>query len=438
MIRSLQRPIVRSLVRPLIRHVGTAPVITTIAALGDSLSSGISVAANNPNESSYLWPVFAQTDRRITPVLSSAGGNFQTGGLGAAAIRDAWLSEVIAASPSACVVMVGTNDLATASGAFRPDLDAAAASVFAIIAEIATALKTAGITPILCTITPDNFPTVETWPPGTGNYHPDYRTTRKKINDLIRVNARSLGAVLCDWAGVISLDPNDDTALADVRYLFDNVHFYDSGNQQLGDFLRRVIVANFNLAGQPFALPASDSPSWVLPNPYMTGDVSGKATGWDVLATGATVTPSKTADGWQRMVCTDGADPGTLTNNFRLTRFISATDNSLDGRTYRGVVEFYPQQSGFEIWHAYVNAACSNTSDAGILRQARSPSVPATSGLVEIGGYWTWADKFLLLTPPVTHLGGTGTQQRRVTLTAQFFGRGTVDVRVCGVIDVTT
>jgi lysophospholipase L1-like esterase len=407
----------------------------TIAAMGDSLSSGVELDATNPVESSYLWPVFAQTDRAIELVTADDGGNFQTGGLTPAQVRDTWLAEVITAAPDTCVVMVGTNGLADVTGTHRPDLDAAAAAHYSPIVDIIEGLRDAGIRPIICTITPDAFPTAASWPPVGAEYHPDMRTVRKKVNDLIRANAVSLGAVLCDWAGVISTDPDDDTALADTGYLFDFVHFYSSGSQQLGNFLRQVVQAQFSL-GTPFAIPADDDPAWTTGNPYMSGSSSGKATGWDVFTTNCTTTNSKTAEGYQRIVCSDGADPG-ISSSFRLTRFLAASDDTFDGRSYRALLEFRPMEADFELWHGFVECAATNVADNSGDRFSRCPNLFTSLERAEIGKIWVWNDKFFLLSPVVVHPGGAGSDQRRLTVTAQFYGRGTVDVRVCGILDVT-
>jgi lysophospholipase L1-like esterase len=434
MIRNLTRPLTRGLTRALSPQL--LDPVATIAVMGDSLSGGPILQGNAIRLGGYIWPILSRTNNRVSLIANSSGSNFNTGGFTAEQVRDTWLPAVIAAAPDACVFMVGTNNLASVTGSFRPDLDSAADSVMAVIAEIITALRTAGIVPIVCTITPDKFPTNEVWPPASGEYHPDYRTVRAKINDLIRAQHRSLGAIICDWSGVISTDPSDDTALADGRYMFDDVHFYASGAQQLGDLLAAVIEEKTILTGNPFDIPASNSPKWLTGNPYMEGNTSGRATGWDVFTTGVTVTNSKTAEGWQRITCSDGPDPGT-TNNFRLTRFVQSTGADLDSRLVRGLVEIYPAESGFELWHADCRVDSTNLDDANPAKYSAFPGYPSGDDLRAMGALWVRDDKYFFLTPPMETVSGTGSNRRRLTITTRFYGRGTFDIRVCGVIDVT-
>jgi lysophospholipase L1-like esterase len=438
--RPLARPLAIPLARPLVQVTGPRlDPIATIAVMGDSLSSGVDWGDTSSRERSYIFPALSGTQRALELVLNSEGRNFQTGGFGAEEIRDTWLPQVIAASPDACVFMAGANDIAAAAGATRPNLQAGAESIFVVLAEIITELKNAGIVPIICTLTPDNFPTSATWPAGSGQYHADWRTVRALTNDLIRSQAPGLGAIVCDWAGRISTDPLDDTALADPGYLFDNVHFYLSGDQQLGVVLLDTIKANTKLIGDPFAVPPVDDPLWKTGNPYMTGDSSGLATGWNVSTSGTITTiRTKNADGSQRINCTEGPDPGAASTNYRLTRFVQVTDDQFDGKQFRAVIKVRPQESGFEFWNMVVRCDTNNLDVAGTSRDGSSPKSPTSAEVAEMGKYWDHQPEMFFLTPPVTCIGGTGTNRRRLTVTFTVRGRGTLDIDYCGIFEVPT
>jgi len=407
--------------------------ISSLAVMGDSISTGVGGATNETRAlGGYIWPVFAMTGGNLELVRDSENRNFQTGGFSAQQIIDTWLPQVIAAAPDACVILAGANSLDDAR-VHSADLDVAAAWLYDQIEQLIDGLRNAGIRPIVCTLTPDKFPTDTNYPPAANTYHPDYRTIRAKTNDLIRANAVASGAVLCDWSGVISTDPTDDTALADVAYMSDDVHPNYLGWWALGHFLAGVIQSDFAVPAD-FEFPASDDASWATGNPYMTGDVSGLATGWSVVGT-PTVTRSKTTDGWQRLSCADGPNPGTNTV-WTLERFIQVTDDSFDGRLFDFLIDLRPQSADWEIWHAEARLTCNNV-DSGVIRRSHIPTQTASVEIAKISNVAPIPERLVLRLPPILHPGGTSTDRRRITVQLLIYGRGTFDVVVMGARDVT-
>lgn len=412
--------------------------ITTIAAMGDSLTGGsVGVATDTTiARGSYLWPTLAAFSG-LESKVTTTGTNFNTGGFTTQQIIDTWLPQVIAAAPSLCVVHAGANSLDDAR-IFSSNLDTAAAWLFAQDVTIMEALAAAGIKCVYCTMTPDNFPTDTNYPPAPSTYHPDYRLIRKKVNDLRRANCASYGAVVCDWSDEISTSPGDDTALADTDLLTDNIHYNYVGTWKLGEQLRSVIAANFSLPEQKI-VPVSGDPSWTTLNPYMTGSVSGLATSWSITTTGTptpTVTRSKTAEGYQRLSCANGPNPG-VQGSWQLSQNVQVTDSSFDGQSFVGYFDFIPQSADFEFWYFY-GAIVAQNLDSAALRRSSVPIRPSSAELLKCLkiGPVPGTNRYRIWTAPVTHPGGTSTQRRRVVAELYFYGRGTVDVVACGAIKV--
>jgi lysophospholipase L1-like esterase len=415
--------------------IGSAqkPMISSIAFMGDSITSSGQNEATIQDIGNYTGAALAYLGHAVQWVEKTGGGNFQTGGFTPAQIRDTWLPAVITADPDACFVHAGTNGLSNATASFRPDLDAAAASHFAVIAEIVTGLKNAGIIPILATIIPDNAATAPSWPPTSPDHHPDMRVVRRKTNDLIRAHARSLGAILCDWAPAISTDPADDAATAIPGYLVDELHPNWQGAMVLGRFLADRLQARAILP-DPFSPPASDSADWFSANPYLTGGTT-YATGWDGFPTGSPApvfAASKTAEGWQRLSITDGPAPGQnrLVTFYRNT---TVTNDTVDGMPMFAVADIR-MPADTTIWAIGMECQLWNvdTSVSQYVRQlwaGGSDSIAAMS-LTPPQPY----NRLLLKTPIRPMPSGTGANRRRASFALRIYGSGVVDIVTAGVI----
>jgi lysophospholipase L1-like esterase len=403
------------------------PFVETVAFMGDSITGGVNVdiSVSTQTIAGYaIGPLFH--DSGLELVTSSAGGNFQTGGYSAAEIRDTWLPQVITAEPDLCCWMAGTNSLGNAVTAGGGDNVVAAAWLFGQLVEIMEGLRDAGIASVVGTITPDTTPSVTA----------DMRTIRALTNDLIRAHARSYGTVVCDWAPLISTDPGDDTALANDLYLRDYVHLNTVGYWRIGSALLDTIKANFEIP--EFAIPDVLDPSWVSPNPYLAGDVSGLATNATVTLFGtpnAVVTPSKTADGWQRLVIAGALPLNNISATYQI-RTPQVTNDAYDGKLYQAIWDVRPVEVGWNFWAIRPRLTCS-TFDGGTSRQGNCVATYSSTSLTtEEKTIMDWKPRLTFRTPIVQHPGGTGVQRREHNCSLAFWGSGTVDIRVKGVVEI--
>ena len=409
------------------------PSIRTIAFMGDSLSTGTKGdgTVTQTTLQGFMWPIFTHNGQSLTLVKSSLGTNFNTGGMQVSEIRDFWLPQVVSASPDVCFLMGGTNSIGFAI-LQNPDTDSAAEWIFTQLAQILDTLDQAGIRAIIATVTPDSYTIDDTTPPEPGTKSSDYRIIRKKLNDLIRTRAPSHGAVVCDWAHVISTDPNDETASANVGYLSDELHYNFGGEWALGHFAADVIRKNFEI-GTEWQYPGQNSPMWITTNPFMTGETqSGLADGWQILtSSGVEVTTSKTPEGWQRISCTSGGQPGEI-KSLRLRKFLSVTDDRLDGQDFQAVFDIRPASDGWNIWAASATISCSSSSPQ-IERIGLNPNISNPNILklqTEIAPH---TDRILFRTPVVTQpIGGI----RLIVITLTILGEGTFDVVAGGAFRV--
>ena len=403
------------------------PFVGTVAFMGDSITGGVTINPTNSIQTigSYgLGPLFH--DSGLDLVTSSAGTNFQTGGYSAAQVRDIWLPEVITAAPDLCCWMCGTNSLGDAVTAGGGNNVTAAAWLFDQLVDIMEGLRDAGIASVIGTITPDT----------DEDFTADMRTIRALTNDLIRANAASYGTKVWDGAPLLSTDPGDDTALANSLYLRDDIHPNVAGQWRLGNALSKTVKASFRVP--EFSVPASDDASWLTPNPYLTGDVSGLATSFAIVPFGSpspTVTRSKTADGWQRLVISGSAP---LTNINTSLRVLSpqVTNNTYDGKLYQAIWDVRPVESGWAFSAIRPRLVCA-TLDGGSSRQGNCVSAYSSTQITnDEKTTMDFVPRLTFRSPVVQHPGGTGVQRREHQCLLTFFGSGTVDVRVMGVVEI--
>lgn len=427
---SLTSPLVRSLVRSLVTPLTGqiyARYIQTVAFMGDSITGGVTINQTGAIQTigGYgLGPLFF--DSGLELVVSSAGTNFQTGGYSAAEVRDIWLPQVITAAPDLCCWMCGTNSLGDAVTAGGGNNATAAAWLFEQLVDIMEGLRDAGIASVIGTITPDT----------DDDFTADMRTIRALTNDLIRANAASYGTKVWDGAPLLSTDPEDDTALANSLYLRDDIHPNVVGQWRLGKALSETVKQHFRVP--EFVSPASDDPTWITPNPYLTGDVSGLATSFSIVPFGTpnpTVTRSKTADGWQRLVIS-GAAPLTNINTSLRVLSPQVTNDTYDGKLYQAIWDVRPVEAGWAFSAIRPRLTCV-TYDGGSSRQGNCvSSYSSTQITTEEKTTMDFVPRLTFRSPVVQHPGGTGVQRREHQCLLTFFGSGTVDVRLMGVVEI--
>lgn len=401
---------------------GRKIAITSITATGDSITAGADVDSALAVSDGYMGSALDVIEESLNPVYYAPDGTwFQTGGFTAQQILDTWIPRVITAAPDACVIHAGTNSLVDAA-AQDPDLDVGAAWLFGQLEEMADDLLAAGITPIRCTIIPDN---------NFGGYTADERTVRQKVNDLLRASNKG---VLCDWSGVLSLSPGDDTALGDPDWFTDNLHPNGQGYIQLGSFLAGVINASFT-TGDPFGVPSSSDPAWVTTNPYLTGDVGGVATDWALAGSASIKSGSKPSANVQR-VSTESAF-GAL-KSARFQNIVTATDGSFNGKTVRPILRLtFPDPAKIPVW---VELQLFNDDlDGAVSSQYSYCQRSGGSGNLNSFTRGLGGVEMLMLGPPVDLITTAGTDRNRIYLYVYIYGGDDevlADLQTCGVIEV--
>ena len=435
---STPRAAVRDAVRDAVYPITGAgkPYVATMAAMGDSLTSGAVLSGSVIYDDGYPGFALDTLKHRLQHVFYAPDGTYhQTGGFTAQQIIDTWLPRVIADAPDLCVIYAGANSLDDARS-HSADLDVAAAWLYAQILELVDGCRNNGIEVVVCTLTPDTFPTDTNYPPAANTYHPDYRTIRKKLNNLLRANRGYRGSVLCDWAYEISTSTTDDTALADADWLADNIHPNIPGRFKLGQFLAAVIEDNFELS-DPFVVPVDGDATWLTGNPYLTGDVSGLATGWDLFGNATIKSASKPAANVQRISTTSAF--GAL-RNASFTRNVEATDQSLDGLTVRPIARVrFPDDAKMPVL-AELRVVSQDLDGVGGTIQSLAMRVGGSS---TTNAFTRAMDEntreVLMIGPEITTVTTTGTDRHRITLQVNIYGgdtEGIVDLETCGVIEV--
>jgi hypothetical protein len=116
------------------------------------------------------------------------------------------------------------------------------------------------------------------------------------LNATLKAAAASRKIPFLEWASSIAESPGGYGAL---EYIPDAVHPGIRGASVLGEKFAEFFAPYVKT---PYVLPTDGNSAWVTGNPYMAGDVSGRATGW--TGTGVNLSYSKISDSdgvWQRI-----------------------------------------------------------------------------------------------------------------------------------------
>lgn len=221
-------------------------------------------------------------------------------------------ADVLAHNPDMVIVFGGTNDIA---------LGYTSATTISNLSQIYNMLKVNGITIVVCTVLPRT----------------EFDTTSKKnalwdVNNFIKDYASTnANCILCDWYSTIV---DIDGFSVRVNMTKDGTHPTILGAYRMGAKLASVL----NFPSSKIISNGYDDKRNILTNGCLSGDVSGKATGWS-LTSSATVTPSKVVvdDGidyynQQVLTCTDD----TVSIDF----YCDITTGFAIGDTIQGIAEF--------------------------------------------------------------------------------------------------
>lgn len=239
----------------------------TFYTMGDSISANNFIGLNNYGSAGNNYGLWAH-------LLSNSAfrhvGAAATAGYTTAQIRATCLPTVLAAKPTSCVVLGGTNGQASFPTKEIADLTA-----------IYTALMQAGIIPIACTIPPTNSD------PNNSN--------KMKLNGWIRRYARLNGIPLADFYAV-TVDPANGQWLS--GYTGDGTHPTTKGSKAMGTELAAVFteLARRNLPELP---DTQTNTSAAFQNNLLqsnTGTSPNRPTGWNAIAGGTSFTAAFTTD----------------------------------------------------------------------------------------------------------------------------------------------
>lgn len=326
----------------------------TFAALGDSITfnnSTNSASAKYKNWIGYMSVAEMLHPAINFPIANNFGVNSDT-----TTLMLNRLPAVLAAKPTWCVFLGGTNDLTgdPTTNAFT--------TITNNIQTVYDTLSTAGIKLILCTILPRAI-----W---SGRTAPEIVIAR---NNMLRVNAwirnfcaQNKGVLLCDWYTDF-VDPNSATNDPVAGFTYDLLHPSPIGAYWMGKKFVRVVtpylpsIDTFDLlaSGQYDLYDAALNPTGnLLVNPMLTGTTgtvsgtgastsAGVATSWNVgRSVGSNGTCVGTIDTQnnptgqpiRRQVMTCAHSAGTNNEVWQLTQTVNATSKFATGDFVQGVV----------------------------------------------------------------------------------------------------
>lgn len=289
---------------------------------GDSLTAGnMSTASgvlNYANTSYFDWATLLSENQIRYQRNAGVGGDTVAEML--ARVDD----DVIAYAPDRCLILGGTNDLAS--------IDSGATTVSAVITDYETildALQAAGIEPIMVTLPP----------------RASYQDECDQFNIALTDLADRRGHVLVDGYSVL-VDPT--TRAQQASYTTDGVHFTIAGAQALGQSVANQL-ANHYTPNKPYVTKSAADSINLLTNGTMTTDATadGKADSWSFGGSGGTVAYALVEDAaavvgkWQEVAV-------TATTQRNMSQTLSGSRWAVGDRlAFSGIIEAESVASGF-------------------------------------------------------------------------------------------
>lgn len=236
------------------------------------------------------------------------------------------------------------------------------------------------------------------------------------VNVTIKAAAAARGIPFLEWASTFAVSPG---GYANPAYVMaDGVHPNILGASVLGDvwadWIGRWAVA-------PFEVPAAASASWVTGNPYMSGDVSGGATGWTFPAACSAKSKITDPDGtvWQRITNTQAGYAGAI---YRQT---AGTGTWSVGDTVRGVCRVRGVASGWDIKNIDIRVVqIGGSATESYAMYSATSDITATGIVSPMTG--------LIVGPP--HVVQTGVTALYTYV--RCYGSGTFDFTHCGCVKI--
>lgn len=259
----------------------------TIALFGDSITEQNKLSSTNPFfhgvKGYFTWANVLLGHNFNVVKYSGVGGNTTAQML--ARLYNDIIN--IQDKPRYCLVLGGTNDCLG---------DISSASIISNLNNIYDALIENGIIVIACTILPAT----------TINGAPSRRNTMNAVNRWIKLLPQvKKNVIVCDWVPDFI---DQSTGNPKSNFTTDGIHPTHLGAYYLGYKLYSILKDKIQIS-DILCNSAFDSSSY-LGNPFMTGNVSGMATGYTAQATGGAVyTASKVASSdnlgdWQQIAVT--------------------------------------------------------------------------------------------------------------------------------------
>lgn len=283
-------------------------------------------------------------------------------------------TEIIPYSPDICVVQGGTNDIG--QGRTAEQVEAAAAALHAH-------LHAAGIKTVACDTT-----TSASW-------------TSSQLDIADAYNTWLAGYAATTEGVIAHAAWNDDFADVDrypvESYVSDGTHPTADGAAVLGDVLAAELKAYADIIPEKWLLP-NEPGTQLVANPYMTGNVAGVATGWELYppaggaCTGTKVARTDRVSGeWQQVEVTSNPD-------HLVVRFQRPIETGFsEGDVVRAAIEFEVDPGA--TWNGGLYACLRDISTGTFVADNYETSAEANMTLPPADG--------VLLTPEYTIPAGT-------------------------------
>lgn len=240
-------------------------------AIGDSITIA-GASADGTTRDMFSWFSWATllSDAQIT-LLRNAGVGGDTSG-GVLARLDA---DVIAYSPSHCIVAIGAND----ANAYSVPVATYAANIRAIVNK----LIAARIVPVLLTVTQRS---------DTGSY------LIEQYNTWLVKFGRDNGVTVVDAAAAVM---NPATGFTLPAYTSDGLHPSKAGAQVIGQAVADALATVMPRWSPPIAKHQAVHGLNLVPNGLMLNNAGGLATGWGNTGAGTPSIVAAPVGNWQRL-----------------------------------------------------------------------------------------------------------------------------------------